>query len=196
MRFVIGVLVFLASIFLVVTILGGNTMDYLNVPTAMMFLLAIVSVLIMKGGFKTLIVAINALLSKKYSISAADQEKAIRLFKLLAKTVRYAALLYFLIALINMSMAINWAFDDKDVLVPVVLVNVAASALTIVYGLIINLVFLRPAIDILETRHNAEMKTMISEKQVIDKLLELSYKQGISPEEIMDAGEISFKKKP
>ena len=192
MRFVIGILVFLAATCLAVVVLGGNIMDFLNLPIAFMFLSAIVAVLVMKGGFKTLIVAINALLSKKYSISAADQEKAIRLFKLLAKTVRYASVLFTMICLINILMNVDYPNPGY---MYVLGVNIAATFVFIIYALIINMVFIHPAIDILETRHNAELRTMISEKQVIDKLLELSYKQGVTPEEIMEAGEISFKKK-
>ena len=192
MRYAIGILVFLVSIFLVIIVLGGEVMDFLNLPSAFMFLFAIVAVLIMKGGFKTLIVAINALLSKKYSISAADQEKAIRLFKLLAKTVVYASFLFTIVCLINILMNMDyldpWFTHNLGF-------NIAATFVFIFYALVINMVFIYPAISILESRHNAEVKTMISEKQVMDKLLELCYKQGISPEEILESNEISFRKK-
>jgi hypothetical protein len=50
-----------------------------------------------------------------------------------------------------------------------------------------------PAIYLLEIRRNAEEKIVISEKQIIDKMLEMCYRQGITPEEILNAGEISFK---
>ena len=56
----------------------------------------------------------------------------------------------------------------------------------------VNLVFTYPAIHIIESRYNQEEKRVISEKQVMDKLLELCYKKGVSPEEIMDANEIKF----
>ena len=193
MRYVIGVLLFLAAIFLTIVVLGGNATDYLNLPTIFFLLLPIIAVIIMKGGFKTLIVAVNALLSKKYSISAADKEKAIRLFRLIGKTAMYSAVLLTLISLLNMAIGIN--LTDDDGVRGVILINVAASFVAIFYGLLINAVFINPAISILESRYNADVKSMISEKQVMDKLLELCYKQGVSPEEIIGASEISFQKK-
>jgi len=193
MRYVVGVLVFLAAILLTIILLGGSIFDYLNLPTIFFLLLPIVAVIIMKGGTKTFIVAVNALLSKKYSISAADKEKAIRLFRLIAKTVTFASALVTLISLLNMATGIN--LTDNDDVRGVILPNVAASFVAVFYGLLINMVFIYPAIEILESRHDAEVKTVISEKQVVDKLLELCYKQGVSPEEILDASEISFRKK-
>ena len=86
-------------------------------------------------------------------------------------------------------------YTDEDGVRGVILINVAASFVAIFYGLLINVVFINPAIDILESRYNADVKFVISEKQVMDKLLELCYKQGVSPEEIIEASEISFQKK-
>ena len=68
----------------------------------------------------------------------------------------------------------------------------ATSLLSVVYGLIINLVFIYPAIYILKHRENIEPVKVISEKLIVDKLLELCHKKGISPEEILEADDISF----
>jgi len=193
MRYIIGILVFLAATLLAIMMFGGQASDYLNFPTIFLLLLVTVAVIVMKGGFKTFIAAVNALLSSKYSISAADKEKAIRLFRLLGKSILIASFMYTLISLMNMAMGID--MSDYDNARAVILVNVAASFVIVFYGLLVNLVFIGPAIDILESRQNADVKTMISEKQVMDKLLELCYKQGVSPEEILDASEISFRKK-
>jgi len=73
--------------------------------------------------------------------------------------------------------------------------NLSLSLLSILYGVVINLALIYPAIHILENRPDPQPASIvISERQVIDKLLELCYKQGIPPEEILDAKEISFKK--
>jgi len=194
MRYIIGILVFLLTIILVITMLGGHVLDYLNLPTIVMFVLTYAAVIVMKGGFKTFVIAVNALLSKNYSISAADKEKAIRLFRLLAKSTIYAAILYTMICLFNMLIGVDWHYEGAE-LKRALAGNTAAGFLPMFYGLIANLVFINPAIDMLESRHNVDVKTVISEKQVMDKLLELCYKQGVSPEEILDASEISFRKK-
>jgi flagellar motor component MotA len=127
----------------------------------------------------------NALLSKKYVISAHTQQKAIRLFKLMGKSVLYAIVINITIMVcITLLM-----LDDPSVLGSVF----SVILLSVVYGGLFNLMLIYPAIYLLEARRNAEEKTVISEKQVINKLLELCYRQGISPEEILKAGEISFK---
>ena len=79
--------------------------------------------------------------------------------------------------------------DDPSYLGPVM----AVALLSMVYGALINIVFILPAIHILKHRKNPEEDATVTEKQVIDKLLELCHKQGISPEEIMDAEEISLR---
>ena len=192
MRYVIGILVFLVAVFLPIIVLGGQVVDFINLPVTVFLLFVIVAIVIMKGGFKTLIAAINALLSKKYNISAAEKEKAIRLLRLIAKSVIYASILFTMICLVNILMNLDFQHESA---INALGINIAATLIFIFQALFINMVFINPAIDILESRHNAEVKTMISEKQVMDKLLELCYKQGISPEEILDAGEISFRKK-
>jgi len=192
MRYVIGILVFLVAVFLPIIVLGGQVADFINLPVTFFLLFVIVAIIIMKGGFKTLIAAINALLSKKYNISAAEKDKAIRLLRLIAKSVIYASILFTMICFVNILMGLDFQHEGA---INALGINIAATLIFIFQALFINLAFINPAIDILETRHNAEVKTMISEKQVMDKLLELCYKQGVSPEEILEAGEISFSKK-
>jgi flagellar motor component MotA len=150
------------------------------------YIVIICAVIIATGGFKTFTRAINALLSKKYVISAADKEKAIRLFKLIGKSVFAAAALNIIIGLMLMLHNLS----DFTSLAR----NIAASFQAIFYSAFINLVFIYPAVYNLENRYNTEEKRVLSEKQVMDKLLMLCYKQGISPEDIIDADEISFKK--
>jgi len=198
MRYVIGALIILLVLLASIAVLGGTLFDFLDPASLLPFLLVMTAVIIMKGGFKTFITAVNALLSKKYTISAAEKEASVRLFKLLAKTVKYTAIIITLMGIINLFMGLNWRLWEElgsGEFLWAISINLAASLISIMYGLAINMIFLNPTIDILETRHNAESKTMISEKQVIDKLMELCYKQNITPEEILDANEITFKRK-
>ena len=189
--FILGIAVFLIGIFFMIlsefSYGPGMAMQaYNDLTITVFFIIVIAAVIIATGSFKTFIAAINALLSKKYIISAADKEKAIQLFKLIGKTVVYASVLAAVTGLISLL----YNMSDIASIGP----TIAAALIAIFQGACINLIFIYPAINVLQTRYNTEEKRVISEKQVIDKLLELCYKQGITPEEILDAHEISFRK--
>ena len=186
--FIRGLLMFLLGIVLMVLMIIDFQTEYISIffdaATFIMFLITISAVIISQRDFKPFVASINALISKKYHISAADKEKGIRLFKLIHKTVYATACL----CVVGGSLNMLTNLDDLAYLGP----NVAVILLALLYGIIINMVFVNPAINILETRYNTEEKTVISEKQVIDKLLEMCYKQGISPEDIIGAKEIKI----
>ena len=190
MKFTLGILVFAAAIalpILMMTGFGAWGFIFVELVTLFVFTLVIVAVIVITGEAKTFVITINALLSKQYYISAADKEKGIRLYKLIGKTVIYAVIVFSVIHLI----IVLSTLDTPASIGP----NIAMTLLTVFYGAIINMVFINPAVNILETRYNAEERTVISERQVIDKMLELCYKQGISPDEIVNADEIAFKQK-
>jgi flagellar motor component MotA len=188
--YVRGIIAFLISIFLMVSLAvefdGPLYALFFDGASALAFVFAVTAVILSQGGFKTFFAAVNALISKKYHISAAEKEKAVRLFRLIGKTVTGVAFITAVIGTINML----GNLDDPSYLGS----NVATVLLTLFYGLTINTVLINPAVNVLETRYNTEERPVISEKQVIDKLLELCYKQGISPEEIMDATELKVSK--
>jgi len=188
MRYIIGIFSFITGLILLLTLRSGlSGLSYLiEFPTFFGFLIVIIAVILVTGEFRVFIAALNAILSKSYSISAADREKAIKLFKLLGRSIVYASVLFATTGVMQLLSNL----DDLSTFGPAL----AITLLSITYGAFINLIFVYPAISILEVRYNTEEKTVISEKQVIDKLLELCYKQGISPEEIVNANEISFKK--
>lgn len=191
--YVLGILVCMLSMFIIAAsgaASGGGGFEQsfsilYDLPTIFSFIVIIASVIIATNSFKTFIKAVNALLSKRYSISAADKEKAVRLFKLLGRSIIYASILFAMMGLLKSLRDLS----DINLLGP----NIAMTLYSIFQGTFINLILIYPAINILETRYNTEEKTVISEKQVIDKLMELCYKQGITPEEILNANEIHFK---
>lgn len=190
--FIWGVLLFLVGLFFI-TLMGANLelpvaiAVLFDLPTTFAFIIAITSVIVATGSFKTFITAINALLSKKYSISAADKEKAVRLFQLIGKTVVYASVLFAVMGIMLMLRSLSDPYSIGP--------KVSIALCSLFQGTLINLILVYPAINVLETRYNVEERTVISEKQVIDKLLELCYRQGVSPEEILNAREIHFQKR-
>jgi len=190
MRYVSGILVFLVFLFLLIALASGFNVGValmlFDLATAIFFKAAVAAVIISTGGLKVFVMAINAILSKSYKISSADREKAVRLFKLIRKTIIYTAVLHTIIGVLLSMMQLSdiHAF----------MANLAISFLSIFYGALANMLLVNPAISILESRENVDEKIVISEKQVIDKMLELCYKQGVSPEEILNASEISFRR--
>jgi len=199
MRYVIGVAMIFAGFFLLIMIMGASAGSggiiggmwaisiLMDMPSLFPFVIVVIAVIIATGNRKTFIASINAILSKKYTISAANKEAAIRLYKLLGKSVTYTAAMSITAALMLMLTQL----EDPSLLGPMI----SAALISVFYGAFINLAFIYPAIHILETRYNAEEKTVISEKQVVDKLLEMCYKQGITPEEILEATELSVHKR-
>ncbi|MCL2203733.1 MAG: hypothetical protein FWB88_07320 [Defluviitaleaceae bacterium] len=191
MRVTVSIVILLAWAMFMAMLLASWTgfwvpAEFLDLPTMMWHIVAMTAVIIATGEFKTFTAAVNALFSKKYVLPAATQDKAVRLFRLLGKAVLFAAIID---ALMNVSM-ILLMLDDPGALGPML----SISMLTFIYAAFINLAFVLPAVHILQHRRNAEEKIVISEKQIIDKLLELCYRQGITPEEILDASEISFRR--
>ena len=189
MKFLLGKLLFLFTIIMGILIASGFdtwlVMNFLDLPTLAWFAFIMTAVVVATGEARTFVAAVNALLSKKYVMSAQDKERALRLFRLLGKTVLAAAVMLTAVGVTFML----YQLADPAALGPFL----AISLLSVVYGVGINMVFIYPAINILETRYNTEERTVISERQVIDKLLELCYRQGVAPEDIINANEIAFK---
>ena len=117
---------------------------YFDAPSLLIMLIIIAGVITSQGAFKTFACAIKSLFSKKHSISAAETEKAVRLFKLIAKSVICGMFVVSLLGLINLLANL----DDLAALG----INLAIMLITMLYGLMINLIFIYPAINILETK--------------------------------------------
>ena len=187
MFFAIGVVAFPLIIWLVIVFTDEvfiNMQNLLHVPSMIVLIAAMAVTLFMAGEEKTLVKAINAILFKKYKISHADKERAIYLFKMQGKVVMYASLLMSAISLFIML----GQLDDPLTIGPML----SMALLSIIYAAGFNIVFFIPAIYILQHRKSPDNKRVISEKEVINKLLELCYKKGISPEEILEATDIHF----
>ena len=190
MKYLFGSFLLILHTTVIVIIMGGGgraIIEFMDAPSLTPILFAIAIVIYMTGEYKTFTKSINAIISKKYKISQVDLEKAVNLYKLLVKVVVYASILTFLLGLVLM---LGNMYDLS-------LWNhmIAVAVIPLVYGAVINLVFFLPAIHILNYRENSEATKVISEKLVVDKLLELCYKKGISPEEILEAEDISFNSK-
>jgi hypothetical protein len=191
MRYAISILIMLVG-FLFITSIAVDlqmwwVMELLDFPSLVIYLFVFVSVLVYTDGFKVFIAAVNAIFSKKYVIDPHTRDRAVRIFRLMGKAMWCTAGAITLI----MFCLILMRLDDPGALGPMI----SVSLLSFVYAALGYVIKILPAIYILENRRNPEDKIVISERQVIDKFLELCYRQGISPEEIMEAEEINFRGK-
>jgi hypothetical protein len=186
--FIAGILITIVGVFMSALILADNVGDVailICMTTVFTYVITSVGVTLGTGNVKLYFKVVNALVSKNYYISAADKEKGTRYLKLMGKTVNFTGLLLAVMSVTMLLIMLN----DLSQIGP----YIAVSLVSVFYLLLIQLVFIQPGIYVLKSRYNQEEKRVISEKQVMDKLLELCYKQGITPEEIMDAAEIRFK---
>ena len=191
--FILGMVIFLIGItFAILICVSFSSMmgifSFIDIPSAITYIIVMLSVIIATGSFKVFTSAINAVLSKSYHISAAGKERAIKLFKLLEKTSIYSSIVISLIGIIFMGLNIDIQTQAYQILP-----SFTIGILPMFYGISVNIILIQPAIYILESRYNAEEKKVISEKEITDKLFELCYKQGITPEEILESKEIHFK---
>jgi len=192
MRSIAGSVAFFVGTIFMVVIMGGHfgsMLWFVDLPSLMSLVMANATVMIVTGGFKVYVQAMNAVLSKNYVISHGDREKAISLMQLLSKVTMGAGGLFSLLAVIIMLTQL----DDLLMVGPML----SIALLTLIYAIVFQVIFFWPVIYILKHRRNpgeVGEKIVISEKLVVNKLMELCYKQGISPEEILEAEEISFKK--
>ncbi|MCL2388042.1 MAG: hypothetical protein FWC89_10920 [Defluviitaleaceae bacterium] len=187
MKYALGVFVLFPILLFVPLMLTGDIIWLIHAPAMMGYLLVLVAVLVVTGEFKIFVKSVNALLSKKYNISSEEIERGIKLFEVMKKSVILAGV--FFTAGATMSMLRD--LQDFHALGPMI----AILLILVLYAAMINLVFILPAIYILKARQAAEAKLIsINEKEVVSKLLELCYKHDISPEEILNASEVTFQK--
>jgi flagellar motor component MotA len=183
-----GILAFLAGVILVMLLTASQNGDALIFfePTVIVgFFFVIAGTLLATGNVKTFVSAVNALFSKKYRLTAAVRHEAVEVFKLLAVNIFIGMGLFVMIGLVILLSNLG----DPGLYGA----RVAVAYLSLFYGLLLNMVFIYPAIYLLKNRRNTEEKILISDKEVVNKLLELCYKQGVSPETILEAEEIYFR---
>lgn len=191
MRFVIGIGIMLLAMIMMIGVTGGFQnadvfVEFLDAPTLFFLLLVLIAVIVMTGGFKPFIAACNAVFSKNYTLDAQIRTRAVKLFGLMRKTVIVATVWN----IVMPTMLLLLQLDDPShlgAMVSVILVSVIQATIFI-------FMFIDPMIHLLEAHRNPAEKVVISEKEVVNKLLELCYKNGIAPEDIMSAEEISFHK--
>ena len=142
---IIALVLFLFGTALTVVILGGDLKDFLNLPSLVLIIIPFVAILTITRSFKLFGIGFAALFPKK-EIEEDVRKQAAMLFRLMSKTSIIAAAIITLISLVNMMMNIDVNADD---FYSTALVNIAASFVPFLYGLIMSVFIFEPIAYIL-----------------------------------------------
>jgi len=135
---IIALGIFLLLILSIILLLGGYLRDYFNVPTLFFVIIFLTIVLTITRSFKLFVIGFRAALFPKKEISDDTREQAAKLYRLLSKTTVLAAAITTLISLMNMLMGVDYLAEG---LPRAIGGNIAASLLSLLYGLLIAFIF-------------------------------------------------------
>ena len=135
---IIALGVFLLGVVTIIILLGGRLPDYLNLPTILFVIAFLIVVLTITRSFKLFAIGFSAALFPKKELSDEKIEQAAKLFRLLSKTTVLAAAITTLISLMNMLLGVDYSAEG---LIRALGGNIAASLLSLLYGLILAFIF-------------------------------------------------------
>lgn len=151
--FLIGLAAIIVCFCLVVAILDGQMSTFINTPSLLAILIPLLGVVAATGSFETLIHGFKAVVSPKAEITEETRGRAATLFRLLSKTTAISAALITLICLVNMLYALD--FTNPNALNSIGS-NIAASLISLTYGLILVMAVFEPAVFILKKRYTGK----------------------------------------
>jgi len=150
MRFLLGIAMFLVGM-LVFHLINAHwhlttaVAPFADAPTVMGFGIVISAVIVATGQANTFVSGIKAAFSKRHNLSEDERIRAIGMFKLLRKTVVYAAILFSSMTMVF----ILGNLQDWDTFAA----NTALAMLSVYYAALINIILINPVISILERRN-------------------------------------------
>jgi len=148
--FILGFAVFLVSSGLVITLLGGDVRDFLNLPSLLIILVPLAAVLTATKSFKVFYGGLRAMILPKEPITEDLRGQAASLFRLLSKVTALASALGVLICLVNMLMRLD--FSDSAAIYNLG-ANIAASLILLVYGVFLIAAVFEPVVFNLKKRY-------------------------------------------
>ena len=148
MRYLFGIFWFKLGLVLLMLINGdwqlSSVVDFIDAGSFLLFVFAITTMVIITNQSALFLSAVKAMFFRKHRLIPELAARAVRLFKLLRKTVWYTAVLGTIVAVVLMMRNLQ----DMDVLAA----NTALSFLFPFYGVFINIIFVNPAINIFESQ--------------------------------------------
>ena len=132
--------------------LGGYTQDFIDTVSLMLIIFSLLAVLTATRSFKVFYHGFRAAIFPKKDISKEMRLRAISLFRLLSKTTGMVSAIGVLICFLNI--LYNLDFSDAGGISSLG-INIAASFITLVYGLFLIAFVFEPAVFILKQRRGA-----------------------------------------
>ena len=155
MFYLLGLGIFLFSVWASVFTLRGNILDIINIPSMILIIFPLVAVLTATQNFKIFAAGFKAAVFPKSDISDDIRGKAASLFRFLSKTTIFIMLIAFLICFILLLMGLD--FDDPKAIGRIGY-YVCAAIITPIYGLILIAAVFEPIVIILKKRGDKERK--------------------------------------
>ena len=151
--FLLGLAIFLFSMWFFVTILGGDVRYLLDIASLLMIILPLVAVLTATRSFRVFFGGLQAVISPQKAVSDELRGQAASLFRYLSKTTGLVMVISVFISWTNMLFNLNFA--DAGGLAMIGL-NLAAALITPLQGLILIAAVFEPMVFILKRRSAKE----------------------------------------
>lgn len=153
--FLVGFAIIVLSICGSIFMLGGDVWDFLYMPSLVIVIGTLVSVLIATRSFKMFLDGLRSVIISTCEISEETRLHAISLFRLLSKMTMMAASIVTLIALVNVLIEWGAIYHGDACGVCITGLNIWGALLALFYTMVINIAVLEPAVFILKKRSSA-----------------------------------------
>jgi flagellar motor component MotA len=155
MFYLLGLAVFLFGVILGAMLLQSNLWNFMDLPSFILLIIPLAGVLTATQNWKIFGVGFKAAVLPKSNISEDMRGKAASLFRFLSKITVLVMVITVLVCWINILMGLDFA--DADI-INVLGINIAASLITVFYGLILIAAVFEPIVIILKKRGEKERK--------------------------------------
>jgi flagellar motor component MotA len=137
----IGLAMALFFVVAAVAVLGGDILNFTNLPSILLILVPLLAVLTITRSFGLFFAGFRTAFSTKNEIKEESRVQAVSLFHLLSKTAIITAVIGFLINLVNLAFSLD--FSDPDIWISLPS-NVAAGFIAPLVGLVLIVFLFEP----------------------------------------------------
>jgi len=153
--FLIGFAVILIGFWFYAMLLGGQTQNFIDVASLLGILLPLVGVLAATRSFGVFYAGLRAVVFPKEEITEEMRGRAASLFRLLSKAAAMAAGISVLISFVNLLMNLDFSYHHPWG-VTILGINMAASMISLIYGLLLIAAVFEPIVFILKKRYTGK----------------------------------------
>ena len=141
--------------FVIQPFLGGDIVNFINLPSVLMIILPLAGILTATQSFKIFSEGFMAAVLPKKEISEEVRGQAASLFRFLSKATAFIGLIMVCISWISILMGLD--FSDSNA-IHMMFVNIAASLVPMFYAVILIFAVFEPTVFVLKKRHEPRRK--------------------------------------